>query len=440
MNVKLTGARITSFLMILLVFLDMQPYFTWSHISSLGYTLYTGMILVTTLEMVFLTVTKRFTVGGIPDLREDKKVPLSLVVASVGFVVLILYQMFFSGIVTHTAQPFNVAMILIHVGLMFFSLQDHISLQKVYIYSKKIFAITLIPAIIIFVLSLVGFPVPSVHLDADMGKLEAGQAYRLYMGLAVMLENASGELPRLCGLFREPGFVGTLGALYLLGDKFNLKKWENAVILIACIFTFSVAFYVLLILGLLLKKVMASNTKRGLISGMVAVGLTVVGYFVFLALPLPASSPLAEVQERLVITEDGLAGDNRMTEEYAVAAYENWAESGTKNVLFGYGEDNRKVPGTNRTIWQKTHSIKEFIYNYGVLALVIMGLTFIFVTLIKYKGVKGIKKRYILVLLIVFLLSIYQRYAVCKFFYLCVLLGGASNLALQEEEKETEKE
>ncbi|MBQ5649637.1 MAG: hypothetical protein IIV03_05805, partial [Clostridia bacterium] len=42
----------------------------------------------------------------------------------------------------------------------------------------------------------------------------------------------------------------------------------------------------------------------------------------FLAIPFPASSPVAELQERLVITEDGLAGDNRMTEEYAVAAYE----------------------------------------------------------------------------------------------------------------------
>ncbi|MBR5296191.1 MAG: hypothetical protein IKU24_06335 [Clostridia bacterium] len=103
MNVKLTGARITSFLMILLVFLDMQPYFTWAHISSLGYTFYTGMILLTTLEMVFLIASKRFTAGYTESLKDDKRVPLSLVVCSLGFVVLILYQMFFSGVVTKTA-------------------------------------------------------------------------------------------------------------------------------------------------------------------------------------------------------------------------------------------------------------------------------------------------------------------------------------------------
>ncbi|MBR5296192.1 MAG: hypothetical protein IKU24_06340 [Clostridia bacterium] len=329
-------------------------------------------------------------------------------------------------------------MILIHVGLMFFTLQDHVSLQRVYVYSKKIFAIVLIPATVIFLLSVVGISLPSVHLDADMGKLETGQAYRLYMGVAVMLENAGEEMPRLCGLFREPGFVGTLGALFLLGDKFTFKKWENTVIFVSCVFTFSVAFYLLFILGLLLKKVVASNTKRGLISGILAIVLVVGAYFAFLVIPFTESSPFAELQERLVITEDGLAGDNRMTEEYAVAAYENWAESGTKKVLFGYGEDNRKVPGTNRTIWQKAHSVKEYIYNFGVLALVILLVTLIASTLVKYRGVKGISKRYILVLLIIFILSIYQRYAVCKFFYLCALFGGASNLALLGEEPKDE--
>ncbi len=441
MNVKLTGARITSFLMILLVFLDMGPYFVWSEVSSLGYTIYTGMILLTTLEMAFLFCTKRFTVGYKETLQEEKRIPLLLVAVSMSFVVLILYQMFLSGVVTRTAQPFNVAMIVIHVGLMLFSLQDHISLQKIYLYSKKIFAITLIPAIVIYLFVSVGISLPSVPLSSELREMATGYTYKLFMGVSVMMESSSGELPRLCGLFREPGFVGTLGALYLLGDRFALKKWENAVIFIACIFTFSVAFFLLLVLGLLLKKVVASNTKKGLVSGIVAVVLVVIGYFAFLAIPFPASSPFAQVQERLVITEDGLAGDNRMTEEYAVAAYENWAESGTKNVLFGYGEDNRKVPGTNRSIWMKAHSVKEYIFNFGVLSLVILCLSFISITLVKYRSVKGIRKRYIIVLLLIFMISIYQRYGVARFCYLCVLFGGASNLALTEERTEkTEKE
>lgn len=442
MKIKLTRANVTVFLMCLLVFLNMEPYFVWGHISPIGYKLYTGIIFVTTLAMALISVTKRLVMGRPQELTRQNKIPLALVLTSAGFVLLILYQIFLSGAVTRSAQPFNMAMVLIHIGLMLFCLQDHISLQKVFLVTKKIFAATLIPAIIIYILTNIGVPLFSVSLSADAGKELTGQSYELYMGVAVMLKSSGGELPRLCGLFREPGFVGTVGALYLLGDKFNLKKWENLSIFIACICTFSVAFYVLLICGLLLKIVMAATTPKKLVSGILATVLLVSAYLVFINVPLAPSSPFAELQQRLTLTEDGLAGDNRMTDEYAIAAYESWANSDTKTILLGYGEDTRRIPGTQISIWQKAHSIKEYIFTYGILSLVIMVATFVFSTLVKYSGVKGMPKRYILVLLAVFIFSIYQRYSVCTFFYLCLLFGGASNLALSGNgpQKESDEE
>lgn len=434
MNVKLTGTRLITFFMILLVFLDMEPYFVWNQVSSVGYTFYTSVIFLTTILMSFVMFTKTFTIGANTDLTDRNRVPFSLVISSFGFIILILYQMFLSGVVTTTNQPFNMPMICIYIGLMMFCLQDNIFLQKVYLVSKKIFAIVLIPAILIYVFEIVGIHLPSTSLSADIGKTLTGQSYELYMGVAVMLRNAGGELPRLCGLFREPGFVGTIGALYLLGDKITLKKWYNVVILIASVLTFSVAFYIIFVLGFLMKIVVSATTPKKLISGIIAIALVVSAYLVFMNISIRPSSPFAELQSRLEFTEDGLAGDNRMEDEYSVAAYESWLKSDIKTILLGYGKDNRVIPGTNISIWQKASSYKEYIFNYGVLSLVIMIATFLATVLTKYRGVKGINKRHIIVLLLLFILSIYQRYGVCRFFYLCVLFGGASNLALTENE------
>ena len=58
---------------------------------------------------------------------------------------------------------------------------------------------------------------------------------------------------RLCGLFNEPGFLGTIIALILIIEKCNLKKVGNVIMLIAGVLTFSFAFYVILIIYFLMR-------------------------------------------------------------------------------------------------------------------------------------------------------------------------------------------
>ncbi|MBO6185067.1 MAG: hypothetical protein J6O88_10350 [Chryseobacterium sp.] len=69
---------------------------------------------------------------------------------------------------------------------------------------------------------------------------------------------------RFYSLFDEPGVLGTLGAFVLIANRFNFRDKRNIVILIGCIFTFSLAFYVLVSIGLiLLSKISFKNIFFG---------------------------------------------------------------------------------------------------------------------------------------------------------------------------------
>ena len=434
----MTESKVNVFLMTLLVFLDMEPFFVWSTVSPFGYRFYTGVILIATLFMVYrVLIKKRIVAGKVPEIADCRQVNLSLLLASSLVVILLFYEMFFSGVVTETQQPFNMAMLCIHLGLMFFSLQDNITLRRVFILSKRLFAISLIPAILVFFLMQIGVALPFVKLAADAGKDMTGQSYELYMGFATMLRNQGGLLNRLCGMYREPGFVGTIGVLFLFGDKLTFRKWENVIILIAGACTFSLAFVLLFVLGIMLHLVGKLKTRGGFVTGVSLILAIVIGYFSFMSLPLNENSMLGELQGRMEITDEGLAGDNRFgSSEWAVDAYDQFLKSDLKTRLFGYGRDPRVIPGTEISIWQTVHSYKEFVFGFGFLGLILMIASIVFAYWAKFCKVPKASRWQIFVLVLIFMISIYQRYMIINFHYYCVLFGGAANLALMEYEKQ----
>lgn len=422
--------------MALLVWLDMQPYFVWSQISPVIYKLYTVVLLLATVVMTINFLNYSIITKKAVPIEAKNKTSLSLLLSAFIVVILFFYEVFCSGVVGGTMQPFNTSILCINIGLMLFCMLDNYTLQDIYINVKKIFAITLIPGIIIFVLIQLLGDLPYTMLTADSGKEITGQAYRLYFGVATMLENGGGFLNRLCGIYREPGFVGTIGALMLVGDRLSLKKWENKVILVALLCTFSLAFVLILAVAWLLHKLYDLRDRKRAAGGIVAILFLFVAYFVFMNIPLSESSGLGELQARLEITDEGLAGDNRISSsEYAVYEYEQFIKSGAKVVLFGHGVSTEKIPGTKVNIWQNVCSYQEFVYYFGFIGLALVVCWLVFTVLSKYSKVTGEDKWNILVLLIVFIISIYQRYNVTNFHYLCVLLGGCANLALMGDGK-----
>ena len=401
------------------VWLDMKPYFVWAQYNRLLYTLNTYLSVVATVLLLIKFMNYAVTIHTPTPVKEKNVVSLSLIFSSMLIVIMFAYQVGFSGVVSGTMQPFNVFMLCKYFGIMLFCYCDNYTLKNAFDLTKKIFAISLIPAIGIFAIKQLGVDIPHSVIKADAGKELTGQSYYLYYGVCTMLSNFGGLLNRLCGVYNEPGFVGTLGALFLVADKINLKKWDNIVILIALMFTFSLAFVLLLSVAFLLYKLYQLKDSRKSFGAIVMLLTFVMAYFVFMEIPFKEGSDLQSLQARLEITEDGLAGDNRIaSSEAAVKEYERFLESGTINTLFGHGKSTIKEYGVD--IWQNVCSYKEFIYYFGFIGIFLMVAFFICVVLTKYSQVKGEQKWNIIVLLTVFIVSIYQRYSVTHFYYIMI--------------------
>lgn len=424
--------KLMEWLLTLLVFLNLQPCFVWSQVFPLLYRAYTGVMLFSTVVLFFSVMQKSIDSHRTCSIYDTEKIPASTFALSFGIVILFFYEVFLSGVEGGTAQPFNLPMLCIFIGLMLFYLQDSFLLKKVFINVKKIFAITLIPSIIIVVLILLGANLPYQIIAASSGKTLTGQAYRLYMGVGVLLEQNGDLLVRLCGIYTEPGFVGTIGTLMLFGDGLKLKKWDNLLIFISMIFTFSLAFVVLIVCGWLFNQVAKIKNEKYVVTAILSLIIVVIVYFVFMSIPFVPGSELAEFQARLVIDENGLAGDNRIS-GYALEAYEEFLRGDFLTKLFGYGADSRKVPGMNFSIWEGVCSYKEYTFFFGFIGLFYMIGWFIFATLSKFKTVKGFNKKRIIILLIIFVISIYQRYNVTNFYSVCLLFGGCANLAIPDK-------
>lgn len=165
-------------------------------------------------------------------------------------------------------------------------------------------------SLIVFLLFMFGV----VYLPSTIVEHKAGYVFvNFYFFIMPVYENIS-EIPRFCGCSLEPGCIGKGAALLLLAQQFSLRKWYNILLLIVCIATFSLASYLLLSLGAIMKMLVEKRIKL---------------YHIFTMLVLAVSSYLyinnyndgdnyinKRIFNRLEINSDGeLSGDNRATDE-----------------------------------------------------------------------------------------------------------------------------
>jgi hypothetical protein len=100
-----------------------------------------------------------------------------------------------------------------------------------------------------------------------------GRVYAVYL-FHVYEQISSGNFLyyRFYSIFDEPGYLGTITALYLIYQKFNFKKNRNIILFIGGIFTLSLAFYILTVPYLLLK--LNKNRKGPLLA--LSIGILIV--------------------------------------------------------------------------------------------------------------------------------------------------------------------
>lgn len=217
------------------------------------------------------------------------------------------------------------------------------------------------------------------------------------------------EAVRLCGLFNEPGYFGTILALALVADGFNMRSIGNWMMLLAGCFTLSFAFFVLILLYWAIRAI----RKIKVLFSIVAFS----ALFLFVVLPkIPEDSPAGWLAQRFAYNkeEKKLAGDDRTT-----SAFDMYWDQAVRDgsIVFGKGGGffNNKDVGSL--------SCKKVIVEHGIVfSFLLWGMLFFACLHFKRNNVTW------WALLICFFVSVYQRPSVFLFSYMIVLFGGIKNI------------
>ena len=221
-----------SFLTGLLAWLLLMPYIVWSNRAIL------------TLSFFFLVIAYLLYLYKDNFLVERK----SLFLVSLWFVCsLFLLQPGMPNGTSYTGYFF----LLSTLGI-FLILPERLKISSYYQF-KLIFTVSLLPGMFYWILHTVGinidFAIIGQIADDQMlnpQKSETGTFYYLLPGSVILNYTLDYPLFRLCGMFDEPGIVGTISALLLAADRVDLSKPTNLLLLLAGIMSLSLAFVVIL--------------------------------------------------------------------------------------------------------------------------------------------------------------------------------------------------
>jgi hypothetical protein len=137
-----------------------------------------------------------------------------------------------------------------------------VQLGRVFEAFTWMFALSLVPGMLVWLWIAAGFPI-ELRFTAPPGDIvQRGLTEYLELpGAVFLLSNGivlphGGVLFRLCGMYDEPGTVGTISALCLAASGFRLRTIPSAICLIAGVMSFSIAFALLTAVGLIGMAVM----------------------------------------------------------------------------------------------------------------------------------------------------------------------------------------
>lgn len=219
-----------------------------------------------------------------------------------------------------------------------------------------------------WLLYLAGIPLP--HYYSDTSDFYSHEVYYLFI---VGANNVLAELlPRFCGMFLEPGHIGSTCCLLLFVNKFDFKNKSNYIYLLSIIFSLSLAAYCLFFIGLCLHfffkgvHIMKYILFMGMFAG---------AFYVFGQIYNGGDNILNEkILSRLVIVDGELSGDNR-TSMLFDAYYEDWFKHG--DLINGYGKKAYAEGNGSTNILHGCASFKRFFFINGVIGVVLVFVLYV---------------------------------------------------------------
>lgn len=340
--------------------LTFRPYFTWTNaLPAIGaMVLFIGLIVL----------GKKH--------RVDKK---KLFVLPLLFVICL-----------YSVLTFTVSGLLSLIIIGFFLLDDQMRI-KVIDKFRNLYAVLLIVSIIIFIIVVwLGVDIP--YSDLEPANKNKEITYKLYPFLVVYNNpRLPFQLFRFCFIFDEPGVVGTVAAMLLMTYKYKLNKWQNIIIALSGVLSFSTFFFVISFVFILFYHFRYIFNIKFLIA-VFGIGLIFATY----------ESDVFDF-ETLVFhgVERGnngkIVGDNRSDDAFD-KVYKQFWDDGLATVLLGKGQDahSKIAPGIQ--------SYKMIVYDNGVIYML---LSLAFYLIYSLNVFRRVNKDFIMYML--FILAFYYQ-------------------------------
>lgn len=360
MKRQLSSKKIQSVILGFSFFLYTNPYFTWSleKVSVLLYFI-SGVLLFFN---SFLVRKKYFLF----------------------FILTLTYLSFAEG-----RNIIGTSLVLSNVFML--ALKDKVA-REAYRCFYNIYVFFLILSISNFLLFLIGVSMPS-HVIEPINEAK-NYNYTVYPFLLV--PNRLDEVFRFCGLYEEPGNIGTTAILLLGIEKFNLAKWKNIAILIGGLLSLSLFFYLVFFIYLIIYTFLHRVKIRYRILALLFVGS------IFYIGSIENSVVSTVIMSRLEYDEDDLiVGNNRSSKDLNIY-YESirWKEP-----IFYLGSSFANANKKNLSAdFGGSAGYKTAIIKYGIIGLFLYLLFFFF-----YAKKVILKKFDFNIFMLSFLLVLYQR-------------------------------
>lgn len=216
---------------------------------------------------------------------------------------------------------------------------------------------------------------------------------------------------RFSSVFVEAGYVGMVSAILLYVNGYSWKKWENVVMTVALIWSFSLAGYVLYICGILLYLLTQNNGAIKFLRTLVCI---IVGMSAAFAVVNHLNGDILDdlILSRLEFdSTKGVSGNNRNTRNFN-RRFDNLNEDG--ELVFGIGteEYNKGRYGFNNS------SYKNFIVEEGYVGLLLLWTAM----LLYYRAYPSKRGRNFMILMALsFLQRPYMLWAIESYTFLCAI-------------------
>lgn len=277
---------------------------------------------------------------------------------------------------------------------------------------KKVLSYLLLLSIIGWVLYLLGVPLP--HGQITFGEIDGGARYyynNYYLFLVA--DSSRFEVPRFEAFFTEAGYLGCILSVLLFSEGFVIKKKpQNIIFLIALVLSFSLAGWLISLLGYLILKLKPSVRSVFVVVILIGVFFTIFSVsrvynggdnilynYVFNRLEYDSGAG----------TIQGYNRSSASTADY----FEDFLRS--DKLLLGEGADSL---GTDNVDW------KSFMIRYGLLATLLVLLYYLGPTLFA----RNHKFNMFGVSLIFLLIAMQTTYGIFSCMYICLFALNVKNV------------